>query len=122
MKKEEWKDIIIEACKNAKTYKPFFDSVIDTLAQIMELRDDAHRQYIENGAEPTIIMYTDRSSRANVHKNPMLVMENELNAQALSYWRELGLTPNGLKKLNVNIVNDENSGSFEQLLSSIASG
>lgn len=122
MKKEEWKRKIKAACKKAKTYKPFFDSVIDTLSQIMETRDKVHQQYIENGEQPTIIKVSDRSQQENIYKNPMLVMENELNAQALNYFRDLGLTPQGLKKLNVDVVNDDKQSSFEDLLNSITNG
>ncbi len=121
MNKKEWKKKIEQACNDAKTYKPFFDGVIDTLAQILETRDSVHEQYLENGAEPTIIKYTDRSNQPNVYKNPMLIMENDLNSQALAYWRELGLTAQGLKKLNVDIVKEDRV-SFEDLLSEITDG
>ena len=52
-------------------------------------------------------------------KNPVLVMEMELNTQALSYWRDLGLTPSGLKKLNADAIKDKGVGSFEKLLERI---
>lgn len=32
-------------------------------------------------------------------KNPLLTTWDELNKTALSYWRELGLTPSSYKKL-----------------------
>lgn len=121
MNKKQWKEKIELACKEAKTYKPFFDGVIDTLAQILETRDNVHQQFLDSGAEPTIIKYTDRSNQANVYKNPMLVMENDLNSQALAYWGALGLHPQGLKKLNVDIVKEDRA-SFEDLLSSITDG
>lgn len=120
MTKKEWTKTIRKACEEAKTYKPFFDSVIDTLAQILETRDDVHQQYIDNGSQPTIIKKTDRTQQENVYKNPMLVMENDLNSLALTYFRDLGLTAAGLKKLNVDIVNSEDTGSFEDLLNKIS--
>lgn len=33
-------------------------------------------------------------------KNPLLVMWDDLNKSALAYWRDLGLTPAGLKKID----------------------
>lgn len=116
MTSEEWRKEIIHACKEAGTYQAFFDHVIDTLSQIMESRDKAHEQFIETGANPTII-HTNKAKERNVVKNPILVMENELNAQALAYWRDLGLTPSGLKKLNAEVVEKKTTiGGFETIL------
>jgi hypothetical protein len=36
----------------------------------------------------------------NIKKNPRLIVWQDLNTQALAYWRDMGLTPAGLKKLN----------------------
>lgn len=118
MNKEEWKIRIIDACKEAGTYQPFFDSVIDTLSQIMEARDNAHEQYVSSGAAPTII-HTNKAKEKNVVKNPILVMENELNTQALAYWRDLGLTPKGLRTLSAEVVEKKGSGGLEKLLSKL---
>lgn len=118
MNKEEWKKVIVKACKKAGTYETFFSSVIDTLSQIMETRDKAHEQYIKSGSHPTII-HTNKAKEQNVVKNPILVLENELNAQALAYWRDLGLTPSGYKKLDGKIEKDS-SGALEKIIASIS--
>ena len=56
-------------------------------------------------------------------KNPMLVLELDLNAQALAYWRDLGLTPAGLKKLNADVVKDKTtSDGLEKLLAGLGDG
>lgn len=119
MNKKEWQKIIKKNCKDAKTYREYFDSVIDTLAQILETRDQIHQQYVDEGSKPTIIVTTDRSGKENIHKNPLIAMEVELNSQALKYWNELGLTAAGFKKLNVK---DEDDSTLEDLLSKIANG
>lgn len=122
MRKEEWKETIKQACIDAGTYQPFFESVIDTLAQVMENRDDAHSQYIASGSHPTII-HTNKAKEQNVVKNPILVMENELNAQALAYWRDLGLTPAGLKKINSDgVLKVQTSSSLEKILEGLSDG
>lgn len=117
MNKEEWKKEIVKACKKAGTYEAFFGSVIDTLSQIMEARDKAHEQYIQTGANPTIV-HTNKAKEKNVVKNPILVMESELNAQALAYWRDLGLTPSGYKKLDRKTEKDT-SGALEKIIASL---
>ena len=62
--------------QEAGTYQPYFEYAIDTLAGILETRDDAQRAYEQSGRQPV------------------------MNAQALVYWKELGLTPKGLKAIN----------------------
>ena len=107
MKKEYWYRKLKQNCENAGTYKDFFIPVIDTLAQILEDRDEVRKQYIESGAKPVIDRHTERSGEINKTKNPSLLLMNDLNAQALAYWKELGLTPSGLKKLNESAINND---------------
>lgn len=122
MTKDEWARKIRSACKKAGTLQPQFKYVIETLAQIMEDRDKVHEQYVASGAHPTII-HTNKAKEQNIVKNPMLVMEMDLNAQALAYWRDLGLTPAGLKKLNAEVVKDKQAGgNLEKILEGLADG
>ena len=109
MDKKEWTRKINAACRKAGTYQPQFRYVIETLAQIMEDRDKVHEQYVQTGAHPTVI-HTNKAKEQNIVKNPMLVLEMELNTQALAYWRDLGLTPAGLRKLNAEVVKESQSG------------
>lgn len=99
MKKTAWKKKIRKACETAGTYQPFFDSVIDSLAGIMELRDNAREKFDASGGS-TIVKHTNKGGSTNIVKNPALVVLMDCNTQALAYWRELGLTPAGLKRIN----------------------
>ena len=99
MNKSRWKSKIKQACIDAGTYRDCFASVIDTLAGIMEMRDDARKKYEEAGGEPVVI-HTNKAGADNVVKNPALVVIMDCNTQALAYWRDLGLTPAGLKRIN----------------------
>ena len=116
-KKGTWKRRIRAACEEAGTYKPVFDIFIEQLAWILETRDAAQKKYKESGSLP-IVEHTNKSGFTNVEKNPALAVINECNQQALTYWRDLGLTPAGLKKLS-----GESAGaggdSFEEVLSQI---
>lgn len=116
MVKEQWVQRIKADCTAANTYKPYFDNAIDTLAQILETRDKVHEQYVEGGCQPTIVVTTDRSNKENIHKNPLIHMEIELNNQALKYWVELGLTASSFKKLNVPV---EDNGSLADILKTL---
>ena len=49
--------------------------------------------------EKIIIEVTNSKGTAKV-KNPLIAIWEDLNKLALNYWRDLGLTPAGLKKIN----------------------
>lgn len=116
---KEWKEIITSNCKSIGTYQDHFIPVIDTLAQILENRDITHKQWVLEGSEPVVI-HVNKAGEPNPVKNPLLVLENDMNSLALSYWRDLGLTPSGLRKLNADVVIKEEKGGFEELLSKLS--
>lgn len=99
MKKAQWKQNIVKSCKAAGTYQPYFDAMIDTLAGILEKRDTAETEYQASGGCP-IVEHTNQGGATNTQQNPLLRLVNDLNRDALTYWRDLGLTPAGLKKIN----------------------
>ena len=47
-----------------------------------------------------LVEYTNKSGATNVMINPLVKMMNDLNRDALTYWKELGLTAASLKKIN----------------------
>ena len=98
MKASGWKRRIVAACKTAGTYGEQYMAVIDTLASILEKRDDAEAQYQESGSLP-IIEHTNKGGATNLTKNPALTLWDNLNHSALEHWRELGLTPSSYKKI-----------------------
>lgn len=97
MKRATWRRRIRQACEQAGTYEPQFEYVIDTLAQVLEKRDEAAAEYAQD--PKPIVRYTNKGGASNPIKNPALVLWDDLNKSALAYWRDLGLTPSGLKKL-----------------------
>lgn len=117
MKANDWKKKVIAACEEAGTYRPFFDSAIETLASILEMRDDIKKQYEEIGT--AVVEHTNSHGATNRAKNPAYAMLMDCNAQALAYWRDLGLTPAGYKRLNAEVVKEEPKGSLETLLEKI---
>ena len=99
MKKTAWRNRIKKACIEAGTYKPYFDGVIRTLAEVLEKRDEAQQEY-EESDEGLLIEQTNKSGFTNKVKNPIVSIWEDMNKLALNYWRDLGLTPAGLKKIN----------------------
>lgn len=119
MKRETWRKRIKEACVEAGTYRPYFDSVIFSLAEILETRDEVKKYYRESGAKP-IVEHTNKGGNTNIVKNPILIMYDEMNATALTYWRELGLTPKGLKAINDKAMKEKSGKkSLEDIFSGL---
>lgn len=98
MEKKKWKTKIKKSCIDAGTYMPYFDAVIDTLAGILEKRDEAAKELGKIGEDLVI----EGASKNGITKlrNPLIVIWTDLNKAALAYWKDLGLTPAGLKKIN----------------------
>ena len=99
MKKKTWKGKIIASCKEAGTYRECFNDMITVLAETLETRDKVKKYYDESGALP-VVQHTNKGGNTNIIKNPILAMYDDLNNTALVYWRELGLTPKGLKAID----------------------
>lgn len=117
MKKRTWKTKIKASCKAAGTYRPFFDNVIDELAGILERRDKALECFNKTGE--VLVEHTNKNGSTNLEQNPALRLANDLNRDALAYWRDLGLTPTGLKRLNENLWKPEEKRSFADALSDL---
>ena len=101
----------------AGTYETWYDNAIDTLAGILENRDRAQKKFKEMGCEP-VISYTNKAGQTNMVKNPALVIITEMNAQALLFWRELGLTAKSFQAMQKNGFK-KGEASFEDILSNI---
>ena len=120
MEAKKWKTRIKKAMTAAGTYQVvdkviLFDSVISSLADILEERDRIRQQYIDTGAQPLVVMVSDRGAE-NMKPNPLLKQWSELNNQALAYWRDLGLTPAGLRKINEEAMNEKSMSPLEAVL------
>ena len=118
MTKARWKSRIKKACKTAGTYQPFFDSVIDTLAGIMEMRDNAQEKFEASGGN-TVVKHTNKGGSTNIVKNPALVVVMDCNAMALAYWKELGLTSRAYKMTTGSLQLSVESPSLEQALADL---
>lgn len=115
MKKATWKNRITEACRAAGTYRDFFLPVIDTLAGILEKRDEAQTMFAKSGGN-ILVKHTNKGGATNIEQNPALRLINDLNRDALAYWRDLGLTPAGLKKIDEEAMKPKKQNSLEKVL------
>lgn len=90
--------------KAAGTYQPPFDDAIMTLAGILERRDALESEIVD---EPLIVERTNARGHTNIEQNPSIRLLNDMNRDALTFWRDLGLTPKGLKAISDSIKPDE---------------
>ena len=118
MKAASWKRRIKKACEEAGTYKPFFDYTIATLATIMEMRDDALERFKDGGGE-TVVEHTNKNGSTNIVKNPALTVVMDCHAQALAYWRELGLTSKSYKQMTGSLEAQDKGSGLDDILSDL---
>lgn len=115
---EEWKEKIVLSCKDAGTYRECFTDAIETLAATLSNRDEAQRLYEKQGSKP-VVVYTNKNGQENIVKNPILVTIDDLNKTALTYWRDLGLTPKGLKAIDESAVKAKKTTGLQEMLKAI---
>lgn len=99
------------------TYKKTFEPTIDTLADILEQRDNVYQEYLDSGEGAVTEFHSDRGA-TNLKKNPRLTVWSDLNTQALSFWRDLGLTPAGLKRIDETSMKKKKTSALAEAMRS----
>lgn len=118
MKKDAWKNKITNAAELAGTYRPYFEPIIETLASILERRDEAEELFDKSGGS-LLVKHTNKGGATNVEQNPLIRLINTLNQDALAYWRDLGLTPAGLKKIDENKMKAQKRNKLAEVLADL---
>lgn len=118
MTAKQWKTKIKKQLSSLEQKPEGYKPVMDTLADILEQRDNVYNQYCEEGCLP-VCKYTNKAGATNTTKNPLLVLWDDLNKSALAYWRELGLTPSSYKKITGAAPEPERKKGLAAALSSI---
>jgi hypothetical protein len=113
--KAKWKNRIIKSMQAVGTYQESFDDTIETLAGILERRDALENQFYAS-KEPMIVERTNARGHTNAEQNPMIRLLNDMNRDALTYWRDLGLTPKGLKAITDSSVIEKQEDPLDEVL------
>lgn len=109
MTKSNWIFRLTEDVKANGNYKPSFNTVINTLAEILAQRDKVMIEFNASGETRVI----------NGRKNPHLTLWDDLNKTALSYLRELGLTVASLRKIDEGAVKEPKLSPLEKMLNEL---
>lgn len=121
MDAKKWKARIKKAAETVGTYQEPFDDVITTLADMLAERDRIYIQYVEEGAHPLVEVISDRG-QSNLRDNPLLTTWRSINRDALQYWRDLGLTPAGLKKIVEDSMKPAEQSPLDKVLANLEKG
>ena len=118
MTAKTWRKKIVEAMQEVGTYRESFAGAIDTLAGILERRDKAQETFEASGGS-VLVKHTNKGGATNIEQNPALVLINNLNRDALAYWRDLGLTPAGLKKIDDSAMKPKKKSALAEALKAL---
>lgn len=122
MKRTAWNKRITECCRAVGTYREAFVPVIETLSVMLERRDAAQTAFDKSGDSLTVEHKNARGGGVNIELNPTIKLINDLNRDALAYWRELGLTPAGLKKIDEAAMKQKKKSALAEALKEIGCG
>lgn len=66
-----------------------------------------------------MVTYINKAGAENMTKNPLLALWDDLNKSALAYWRDLGLTPAGLRKIDEQAMKQKKKSAMAEALSGL---
>lgn len=118
MSQQEWRERIEEQMKSCGVYNESFADSVEALAGILEQRDQTRQEFVDSGGRSVVEHTLDRGA-VNMKINPLLKTWMDLNAQALTYWNSLGLTPRGYKQMTGSLNVKVESRSLEEALSEL---
>lgn len=94
-----FREKIRAACRGVGTYREEFETMIGRLAELYVRREATKEEFRESGGQ-AIIELINKSGNTYYAKNPILVELDTVDKTILGMERELGLTPQAIKKIN----------------------
>lgn len=113
---DDYKKDIVRKMKSVGTYNLSFQHSIDVLSRTLYDYEIAVKNFESSGSH-IIVKHTNKNGSTNVVKNPLYLAIEKLRDDVLSYSRELGLTPAGLKRINEQGMLPDKKSKFEEFLS-----
>ncbi len=115
---KKYKKEIIKKMKSVGTYNISFIYTINVLAKVLVDYETTVEQFERTGGH-IVIKHTNKSGATNIVKNPLYLAIEKLRDDIISYSRELGLTPAGLKRINQDGNKPEKKSNLETILNQL---
>lgn len=115
---EDYKKDIVKKMKSVGTYNLSFKHSIDVLSRTLYDYETAVKNFESSGSH-IIVKHTNKNGSTNIVKNPLYLAIEKLRDDVLSYSRELGLTPAGLKRINEKANQPETKSVLAKVLSDL---
>ena len=115
---EAYKKDIVKKMKSVGTYNLSFKHSIDVLSRTLYDYETALDSFERSGSN-IITEHTNKNGSTNIVKNPLYLAIEKLRDDVLSYSRELGLTPAGLKRINDKANQPETKSALAKVLSDL---
>jgi phage terminase small subunit len=100
------------------TYNISFSYTIEALAKVLVDYQTTIETFEKTGGH-IVIKHTNKNGSTNLVKNPLYLALEKLRDDIISYSRELGLTPAGLKRINQDGNKPEKKSNLEMILSEL---
>ena len=94
-----FREKIRAACRGVGTYRAEFESMIYRLAELYVRREAMKEEFREDGGK-AIIEQVNKNGSIYLTKNPLLAEIDRIDKTILEMERELGLTPQAIRKIN----------------------
>ena len=113
---EDIKKEIVQYMKDVGTYNSSFDVSVGMLSKLLVDYSNAREKWEEDGSQ-LVREHTNKEGHTNIVKDPLYQSMEKLRMDILTYLKELGLTPSGLKKLKEDTFKEtQTTSKFEELL------
>ena len=100
------------------TYNISFIYTIEVLAKVLVDYQTTVETFEKTGGN-IVIKHTNKNGSTNIVKNPLYLALEKLRDDIISYSRELGLTPAGLKRINQDGNKPEKKSNLETILNQL---
>lgn len=118
MDEKKAKNEIVRYMKSLGIYKKEYTRAILILAKMLADLDNAEQKFEDSGGE-FVVEHTNKNGSTNLEKNPYYQVIENLRRDSINVMRELGITPQGLKKYNDKLTANEkkSESGLEKVLS-----
>lgn len=117
---KRYKRQIVRKMKAVGTYNVSFVYTINVLAKVLADYEETTEQFERAGGH-IVVKHTNKSGATNIVKNPLYLAIEKLRDDIITYSRELGLTPAGLKRINEKGNKPKKATALEKVLIELGS-